>query len=392
MTESNFKGTKMKHPMIYLDYNSSTPVDPQVLESMTPFFKENFGNPSSQGHTWGWTADTAVQKSRSQIAKLLNCDSKEIYFTSGATESNNWALFGTFHHFLKNQEKVHFISSPIEHNSVLNTLKYLETLGAEVDWLTPNKEGVVNIDELKSKIKPHTRLISLMWVNNEIGTINPIPEIAEIAHQRQIYFHTDGTQAVGKLKVDLQETKVDILSFSGHKIYGPKGIGVVFKRKKDPYVQIDPFMIGGGQESGERSGTLNVPGIVGIGEACKIITQNLEVEMTHYRKLSQQLFNNLKELFPEIKLNGPSINSRSPMNLSLSFPEYVGTDLSSRLIGLGVSSGSACSTGKIASSHVLKGIGLTAEEAARTLRVSIGRMTTEEDITNAMFIFKTLKK
>lgn len=379
--------------MIYLDYNSSTPVDPRVLTEMTPFFKENFGNPSSQGHSWGWTADSAVQKSRTQIAKLLNCDSKEIYFTSGATESNNWVLFGVYHHFQKKHEKIHMISAPIEHNSVLNTMKYLTELGVEVDWLTPNKYGIVDPKELKQKIKPHTRLISLMWVNNEIGSINPIAEIGQIARENQIYFHTDGTQAVGKIKVNLANDKVDMLSFSGHKIYGPKGVGVLFKRKKDPHVQIDPFLIGGGQENGERSGTLNVPGIVGIGEACKLITEALDSEISHHLELAQMLYKELKVFYPELQLNGPQdFHQRSPMNLSLTFPEYLGTDLSSRLIGLGVSSGSACSTGKIASSHVLKGIGLSPDQAARTLRISIGRMTTPEDIKTAVSIFKTLKK
>lgn len=382
----------MTSPMIYLDYNSSTPVDPIVLNAITPFFKENFGNPSSQGHTWGWTADSAVQKSRTQIAKLLNCDSKEIFFTSGATESNNWALFGTFHHFLKNKEKIHIISCPIEHNSVLNTIKYLESLGAEVDWIQPNADGIIEVKAVEDKIKPHTRLISLMWVNNEIGSINPIPEIAELAHRNKIYFHSDGTQAVGKLPVNLQTDKIDMMSFSGHKIYGPKGIGVLFKRKKEPYVQIDPFMIGGGQESGERSGTLNVPGIVGIGEACRMISENFQTEVKHYHDLSKLLLESLTEVFPTLKLNGPSLDKRSPMNLSITFPQECGTDLSSRLIGLGVSSGSACSTGKIASSHVLKGIGLTPDQAARTLRISIGRMTTEADILKAVSIFKTLKK
>lgn len=382
----------MTSPMIYLDYNSSTPVDPLVLNAMTPFFKENFGNPSSQGHTWGWTADSAVQKSRTQIAKLLNCDSKEIFFTSGATESNNWAIFGTFHHFLKNKEKVHIISSPIEHNSVLNSIKYLESLGAEVDWIQPNNQGIIDAKDIEKHLKPHTRLISLMWVNNEIGSINPVHDIAAIARQNKIYFHSDGTQAVGKLPVDLQTDKIDLMSFSGHKIYGPKGIGVLFKRKKDPFVQIDPFMIGGGQENGERSGTLNVPGIVGIGEACRMIGENFQEETKHYKDLSNLLLVNLKEVFPDLKLNGPDLESRSPMNLSLTFPPECGTDLSSRLMGLGVSSGSACSTGKIASSHVLKGIGLSPDQAARTLRVSMGRMTTEADILKAVSIFKTLKK
>lgn len=381
----------MTSPMIYLDYNSSTPVDPKVLEAMLPFFKENFGNPSSQGHSWGWTADHAVQKARQQIATLLNCEPREIIFTSGATESNNWVLFGIYHQFAKLNEKVHVISSPIEHNSVLNTLKYLEALGVEVDFITPNSQGIISVEAVREKIKPHTKLISLMWVNNEIGSINPIQELSQLARERKIYFHSDGTQAVGKISVDLQQTPVDLLSFSGHKIYGPKGVGVLFKRKKNPLVQLDPFLVGGGQENGDRSGTLNVPGIVGIGEACKLFQGRLTEEVTHYEKLSSLLYQQLKALFPELKLNGPELGKqRSPMNLSLTFPSVAGTDIASRLPGLGVSSGSACSTGKIASSHVLKGIGVTHEEAARTLRLSVGRFTKIEDIEVAVSHFKSL--
>ncbi len=379
--------------MIYLDYNSSTPVDPAVLKEMTPYFMENFGNPSSQSHTWGWTAENAVQKSRSQIANLLHCDPKEIFFTSGATESNNWVLFGLFHQFHKMNQKVHIISSPIEHNSVVNTLNYLKQFGVEVDWLTPNRFGLIHPQEIKQKLKPHTKLISLMWVNNEIGSINPMEEIGALAREHQIYFHTDGTQAVGKIKINLQNDKIDLLSLSGHKIYGPKGIGVLYKRKIHPHVHLDPLLFGGGQENGERSGTLNVPGIVGIGHACALISENIDGEIQHLRQLSEQFFSQIKNLYPEVQLNGPQdFTQRSPMNLSLTFPEYLGTDLSSRLVGLGVSSGSACSTGKIASSHVLKGIGLSPMEAARTLRISIGRMTTTEDIAQAVSIFKTLKK
>ncbi len=385
----------MTSPSIYLDYNSSTPVDPKVLEAMLPFLKDDFGNPSSQGHPWGWAAEKAVNTARSQVATLIGCDNKEVTFTSGATESNNWALFGLVHHCMRENpsDKIHVISSTVEHNSILNGLKYLVGLNVEVDFLEVDKNGLVNIEDLKSKIKQNTRLISVMWVNNEIGSINDIVTIGNIAHSKKIYFHTDGTQAVGKLPVNLKQLPIDMLSFSGHKIYGPKGVGVLYKRRKDPFVDIDPLFLGGGQENGQRSGTLNVPGIVGIGKACELIAESLETEITHYRQLLGELLQGLKTLFPDIKLNGPAdISKRSPINLSITFPERLGTDLSLRIPGVGVSTGSACSTGKISSSHVLKGIGLTPEESARTLRISVGRYTSSVDIKQTIERFKTLEK
>jgi cysteine desulfurase len=384
----------MTSPSIYLDYNSSTPVDPKVLDAMISFLKDDFGNPSSQGHPWGWAADKAVNTARSQVANLIGCDNKEITFTSGATESNNWALFGLVHHLQRKSpgEKIHIISCVIEHNSILNSLKYLQELGVEVDFLNVDKQGLVSVEDIKSKIKPHTKLISIMWVNNEVGSINDVVAIGNLARAHQIYFHTDGTQAVGKIPMDLKNLPVDLLSFSGHKIYGPKGVGVLFKRRKDPFVDIDPLFLGGGQEGGQRSGTLNVPGIVGIGKACEIIQTNIDHETKHYHQLLEQLLNGLKQIFPDIQLNGPAdIKQRSPINLSITFPERLGGDLSLRIPGVGVSTGSACSTGKISASHVLKGIGLTPEQASRTLRLSVGRYTTTEDIKTTLERFKTLK-
>lgn len=384
----------MTSPSIYLDYNSSTPVDPKVLDAMISFLKDDFGNPSSQGHPWGWAADKAVNTARSQVANLIGCDNKEITFTSGATESNNWALFGLVHHLQRKSanEKIHIISCVIEHNSILNGLKYLQELGVDVDFLNVDKQGLVNIDDIKAKIKPHTRLISIMWVNNEIGSINDVVAIGNLARAHQIYFHTDGTQAVGKIPMNLKDLPIDMLSFSGHKIYGPKGVGVLFKRRKDPFVDIDPLFLGGGQEGGQRSGTLNVPGIAGIGKACELIQNQFQQETQHYQNLLEKLLDGLKQIFPDVQLNGPAdIKQRSPINLSITFPERLGGDLSLRIPGVGVSTGSACSTGKISSSHVLKGIGLTPEEASRTLRLSVGRYTTADDIATTLERFKSLK-
>lgn len=384
----------MTSPSIYLDYNSSTPVDPKVLDAMISFLKDDFGNPSSQGHPWGWAADKAVNTARSHVASLIGCDNKEITFTSGATESNNWALFGLFHHLKRKSpnEKIHIISCSIEHNSILNSLKYMQELGVEVDFLNVSAQGLIDLNDLKSKIKPHTRLISIMWVNNEVGSINDVVAIGTLARSHQIYFHTDGTQAVGKLPMNLKELPIDMMSFSGHKIYGPKGVGVLFKRRKDPFVDIDPLFLGGGQENGQRSGTLNVPGIVGLGKACDIISSNFAAEIEHNRKLLSHLLKGLKAVLPDIRLNGPDdLNQRSPINLSITFPERLGPDLSLRIPGVGVSTGSACSTGKISSSHVLRGIGLTPEESARTLRLSVGRYTTQEDIDITLERFKAIK-
>lgn len=383
----------MKNSTIYLDYNSTTPVDPIVLDSMMPFFKDNFGNPSSQGHAWGWTAEKAVSNARTSVSNLIKCDPKEITFTSGATESNNWAIMGLYHsHLRKNPgEKFHLITTEAEHNSVLNTSKYLAQLGATVDILPVLKDGSITVEAIKSLLKPNTNLVSVMWVNNEIGSLNPIQEIGELCRNSKVYFHSDATQAVGKINVDLTKMPIDLMSFSGHKIYGPKGIGALYKRRNSPFVEIDPLFLGGGQENGERSGTLNVPGIVGLGTACEILIDSQDKEMEKSRYFLKSLLAGLKDIYPDLVLNGPqNIEHRSPINLSISFPEKCGTEISFRLKGIGVSTGSACSTGKISSSHVLKAIGLAPEVSARTLRLSVGRYTTDDSIKATIEAFKAL--
>ncbi|HRO66054.1 MAG TPA: cysteine desulfurase family protein [Pseudobdellovibrionaceae bacterium] len=266
---------------IYLDYNATTPLDPRVFEAMKPYFTEHFGNPASGQHAWGWTAETALQRARAQTASFISAQPQEIYFTSGATEANNWALFGIFHQIQMsgNSEPFHLITTAVEHNSVLNATKALGELGAEIDILPVDSNGQVAPEEIERAIRPHTKLVSAIWVNNEIGTINRMKEIGDICRRKNVYFHSDGTQAVGKIPVDLSKMPIDLLSFSGHKMYGPKGVGALFIRNKDPHVSIKPFFFGGGHERGLRSGTPNVPGIVGLGAAAEICSQELAMDM-----------------------------------------------------------------------------------------------------------------
>lgn len=278
---------------IYLDYNATTPVDPQVFLAMEPYFKIHFGNPASAGHHWGWAAENAVNKARAQVASLIGAKPSEITFTGGATESNNWVIFGLISKIREENpyEPIHIITSCVEHSSIMKALPVAQKMGVEVDFLPVNRFGQIEIETLRAAIKPHTKLISLIWVNNEIGTINPLQEVAALAKENKIYLHTDATQAVGKIPVNVTETGIDLMSFSGHKIYGPKGIGAMYIRSKDPKVQINPLIYGGGQEKGLRSGTLNVPGIVGLGMAAEICQQNLPMEsvrMTELRKLLWQ--------------------------------------------------------------------------------------------------------
>ncbi|MGZ3781698.1 MAG: cysteine desulfurase family protein, partial [Pseudobdellovibrionaceae bacterium] len=260
---------KTLHPNknIYLDYNATTPVDPQVFQAMEPYFKEYFGNPASAIHQWGWMAENAVSKARSQVASLIGAKTSEVIFTAGATESNNWCVFGLISKIREEnpKEPIHFITSCIEHSSVMKSMQEAQKMGVEVDFLPVNKFGQVELDAVRKAIKPHTKLMSFIWVNNEIGTINPIPEIAKLAKEHQIYLHTDATQAAGKIPLNVTEMGIDLMSFSAHKIYGPKGVGALYIRSKDPKVQINPLIYGGGQEKGLRSGTLNVPAIVGFG-------------------------------------------------------------------------------------------------------------------------------
>lgn len=374
---------------IYLDYNATTPVDPQVFRAMEPYFKEYFGNPASAGHHWGWAAENAVAKARTQVASLIGAKSLEITFTSGATESNNWVIFGLLSKLREENpyEPIHFITSCIEHSSIMKAMAAVQKMGVEVDVLPVNRFGQVELETIRKVLKPHTKLMSFIWVNNEIGTINPIPEIARLAREHKIYLHTDATQAVGKIPVNVTDMGVDLMSFSGHKIYGPKGVGALYMRSKDPKVQINPLIYGGGQEKGLRSGTLNVPGIVGLGVAAEICQQNLPLESARMTELRQFFWMKLQEAIPGVRLNGhPS--ERAPNNLNITLPGYKTEQLLSRLQKLGVSTGSACGTGAMVISHVLTGIGLSSEDVQCSLRLSLGRWTTEEELLKATEILK----
>ncbi|MGZ3769921.1 MAG: cysteine desulfurase family protein [Bdellovibrio sp.] len=374
---------------IYLDYNATTPVDPQVFQAMEPYFKEYFGNPASAGHHWGWTAENAVSKARIQIASLISAKPSEITFTAGATESNNWVLFGLLSKFREEQpnEPIHFITSCIEHSSIMKAMVAVQKMGVEVDFLPVNKFGQVEVETVRKAIKPHTRLMSFIWVNNEIGTINPIADLAKIAKENKIYFHSDATQAVGKIPLNVTDIGVDLLSCSAHKIYGPKGCGILYIRSKDPKVQINPFIYGGGQEKGLRSGTLNVPAIVGFGKAAEICNSNLENEFKRISQLRDFFWNKLQENIPSIQLNGHP-TERAPNNLNITLTGYKTEQLLPRLQKLGVSTGSACGTGTMVISHVLTGIGLNVDQVQGSLRLSLGRWTTQEELEQAAVILR----
>lgn len=374
---------------IYLDYNATTPVDPRVFAAMEPYFKELFGNPASAGHHWGWAADNAVTKARMQVASLIGCKPLEITFTGGATESNNWVIFGLISKIREESpnEPIHFITSTVEHSSIMKAMAAAQKMGVEVDFLPVNKFGQVEVETIKRALKPHTKLMSFIWVNNEVGSINPIPEIARLAKENKIYLHTDATQAVGKLPLNVSEMGIDLMSFSGHKIYGPKGIGALYIRGKEPKVQLNPLIYGGGQERGLRSGTVNVPAVVGLGAACELCQQTLEEENKKLTGLRDFLWHQLQECIPGVRLNGHPTD-RSPANLNVTLPGIKTEQILPRLQKLGVSTGSACGTGAMVISHVLKGMGLSQDEIQCSLRISLGRWTTEAELLAATQILR----
>jgi len=362
---------------IYLDYCATTPTDPMVMKAMQPFFSEHFGNSASQLHPYGWEASTAVEKARKQVALGLKCAPQEIYFTSGATESNNWAIIGLVEHCLSEApgQPIHIISAKTEHNSILGILSYLKkSRNIEVDFLPVNSAGMVTVDQVQKSIKPHTKLISLMWVNNELGSIHPISEISSLARQHKIYFHSDATQAVGKIPIDLQEAKIDLLSLSGHKIYGPKGVGALFIRKQDPVVSIHPLFHGGGQEKGLRSGTVNVPGVVGLGQAMENLHHSMTDDLNLIKNLRERILTSWQKADLQFRINGEGIphilnvTFLSPPKKGLGFP------------GIAFSKGSACHSDSQDPSHVLSALGIPAAEAVNTFRFSLGRTTTAEEI------------
>jgi cysteine desulfurase len=365
---------------VYMDHHATTPVDPRVLAAMLPYFTEKFGNAASRNHEFGWRAEEAVENARGQIARLINANPKEIIFTSGATESDNLAIKGVAE--MHRAKGNHIVTQVTEHKAVLDTCKRLAEQGVEVTLLEVDKEGLINLNELRSAISPRTILISIMYANNEIGVIQPIAEIGKIAKENGVLFHVDAVQAVGKIAVDVQKDGIDLLSLSAHKIYGPKGIGALYVRRKNPRVQISAMIDGGGHERGMRSGTLNVPGIVGLGKACEICQKEMSAESEKMRRLRDQLKDVLASRLEGTSVNG-SITHRLPNNLNMTFSGVEGESLLMGINDIAVSSGSACTSANIEPSYVLKALGVSADDAHASIRFGLGRFNTEEEVDYA---------
>lgn len=374
---------------IYLDYSATTPVDPRVAKVMMDCltYDGNFGNPASRSHAFGWNAEEAVERARQQVASLVNCDPKEIVWTSGATESNNLAIKGATHFYSKKGK--HLITLKTEHKAVLDTCRQLEREGFEVTYLEPMDNGLVDLDVLKATIREDTVLISIMHVNNEIGVIQDIQAIGEIARENKVIFHVDAAQSPGKEKIDLQAMKVDLMSFSAHKIYGPKGIGALFVRRK-PRIRIEAQMHGGGHERGMRSGTLPTHQIVGMGEAFSLAEAEMDSENVRIKALRDRLLDGLKDI-EEVYING-DIQHRVPHNLNMSFNFVEGESLIMALKDIAISSGSACTSASLEPSYVLRALGRDDELAHSSLRFSIGRFTTEQDVDHAIKVIRTAVK
>lgn len=363
---------------IYMDNNATTPLDPRVLNAMMPYLTESFGNAASRTHSFGWVAEAAVEKGREQIAQLINASSPdEIIFTSGATESDNLALKGVAWSYKSKGN--HIITQKTEHKAILDSCKYLQKEGFEVTYLDVDKYGVVDPESVRAAITDKTILISIMYANSEIGTIQPIPQIGEIAREKGILFHCDAVQAAGKIPIDLQSTLVDLMSLSGHKLYGPKGVGALYVRKKKPFLKLTPLIHGGGHEKGKRSGTLNVPGIVGFGEACELAHRELPEEMKRLTHLRDKLREGLMAKLDYVHLNGHP-EKRIPGSLNLSFEFVEGESLLMGLKDVAVSSGSACTSASLEPSYVLTAIGVGPELAHTSIRFCVGRFNTAEEV------------
>lgn len=362
---------------VYLDHNATTPCDPRVVEAMVPFFTSHFGNAASRNHPFGWAAEEAVDYAREQVAKLIGADPKEILFTSGATESDNLAIKGVFDMYASKGN--HIITVTTEHKAVLDTCKHVEKSGGEVTYLEVNPEGLIDLKELEAAIKPTTILIAIMYANNETGTVQPVKEISAIARKHGVLFFTDGTQAVGKIPVDVNKDGIDLMAITAHKMYGPKGVGALYVRRKNPRVKVTAQMDGGGHERGMRSGTLNVPGIVGFGKACELAMNEMEADAKRLSILRDKLENALLQL-EEAYVNG-SREHRLPHVTNISFKYVEGEGL---MMGfnknIALSSGSACTSASLEPSYVLKALGLGDDLAHSSLRFGLGRFTTEEQI------------
>lgn len=365
----------MKLP-IYLDNNATTQLDHRVFEVMTPFFLENYGNAASKSHAFGWKAEEAVDYAREQIATLIGANEKEIIFTSGATESNNLAIKGVYEMYATKGN--HFITVSTEHKAVLDACKHLEKLGAEITYLQVGGDGLIKVEQIEEAIKSNTVLVSVMYGNNELGVIQPIREIGKLCNSKGVLFHTDATQTVGKIHVDVLADNIDLMSFTAHKMYGPKGVGALYVRRKNPRVKVTAQMDGGGHERGMRSGTLNVTGIVGFGKACELARLEMESEAKRLSQLRDKLENALLKL-EESYVNGSS-EHRLPHTTNISFKYVEGEGLMMGIKDIAVSSGSACTSASLEPSYVLKNLGLDDELAHSSLRFGLGRFTTEEEI------------
>jgi cysteine desulfurase len=366
----------MKLP-IYMDNHATTPVDPRVFEAMRPYFTTTFGNAASRNHSFGWEAEEAVEKARKQIASLIGATAKEIVFTSGATESNNLAIKGVFEMYAEKGN--HIITAATEHKAVLDTCKRLEKEGGRVTYLAVQQNGLIDLDQLRAAITDKTVLITIMYANNEIGVLQPIAEIGKIARERGVLFHTDSTQAVGKVPVDVNKDNIDIASISAHKMYGPKGVGALYVRRRSPRVQLTAQIDGGGHERGMRSGTLNVPGIVGLGAACELAQKEMPEESKRLAYLRDKLKDRLLAGLDEVYING-TMEHRLPNNLNISFAYVEGESLLMGINDVAVSSGSACTSATLEPSYVLKALGAGDDLAHSSIRFGLGRFNTEEEV------------
>ena len=366
----------MKLP-IYMDNHATTPVDPRVFEAMRPYFTEVFGNSASRNHSFGWEAEEAVEKGRKQVASLIGATAKEIVFTSGATESNNLAIKGVFDMYAEKGN--HIITAATEHKATLDTCKHLEKMGARVTYLAVQQNGLIDLEQLRNAITDKTILVTIMYANNEIGVLQPVAEIGKIAKERGVLFHSDATQAVGKIPVNVIQDNIDILSISAHKMYGPKGVGALYVRRRNPRVQLTAQIDGGGHERGMRSGTLNVTGIVGLGAACAIAQAEMPEESKRLAHLRDKLKDRLLAALDEVYINGTQ-EHRLPNNLNISFAYVEGESLLMGINDIAVSSGSACTSATLEPSYVLKALGAGDDLAHSSIRFGLGRFNTEDEV------------
>jgi len=362
---------------IYMDYHATTPCDPRVFEAMRPYFTETFGNAASRNHQFGWEAEEAVENSRKQVADLISATSKEIVFTSGATESDNLAIKGVADMYFERGD--HIVTAVTEHKAVLDSCKKLEKRGFKVTYLSVGNDGLISPDDLRNAITDKTILVTIMMANNEIGVIQPIAEFGKICKERGVLFHTDATQAIGKVPFNVNELNVDLASFSAHKIYGPKGVGGLYVRRKNPRVVLVPMMDGGGHERGMRSGTLNVTGIVGLGKACELAKNEMPAENERVFGLREKLRKGIMDEIPDVYINGHP-TERLPGNLNVSFAYVEGESLLMGINDIAVSSGSACTSASLEPSYVLKALGVGEELAHSSIRFGLGRFNTEEEV------------